>query len=173
MDVYSTLSETLRLCIERRCQQYGSAIFIALAIGCVELYLFHKLKQECRRDNKKNSEKKKKKMHRTMRIVIGAGAVCIMLFVIGLLEILPAVRDLSEQRFVQITTTYHHNNHSVGTIAYLRDGFVTIKDGTCHLDLPPNWSEETFPYGYHYGEVWYSENSKFILSFTNLEEGES
>lgn len=171
MDIYSELSDILRRCIERRCHQYGSAIFLAIVVGAAELYWLYRQKRTIDpRDNKKTAEKKQKRIQRTKMTIFGAVAVCIMLCVLGLSEILPAIRDLKEQRFVCVTSTYQHWGHSSGRVSFLRDGFVVIEDGSRSLDLPPNWSTEMFPYGDHYGEIWYSENSEFILLFSVLED---
>lgn len=170
MDTYDGLSKTLRLCIERRCLQYGFAIILVLIIGAAELFFLQRQRQQLAfSDSKKILEKKQKQIRRTKSTILGAGVFCVVLFALGLFEILPAVRDLTEQRFVQVTTTYYHPSHSVGRFDFLSDGFVKVEDGARTLELPPNWTAEDFPNGHYYGEIWYSEQSEFILSFTVLE----
>lgn len=103
--------------------------------------------------------------------IVGDIIVIILLSAIMIHSVAPSYRDVSNQQYVKVTGQFSRDeyNSKPNLFSYGRV-YVETKDRKIGLDLPADWTEE-FPAGTCYGTVWYSEETKVILSFEPLEDG--
>ena len=80
---------------------------------------------------------------------------------------LPVYNDIAQQQYIQAQANYSRNENTSKNHLF-SNGYVVIETGNeeIRLELPANWTEQEFPEGLHCGTVWYSQESKVILSFT-------
>lgn len=97
--------------------------------------------------------------------------VIILLSVIMICGAVPAYRDVSNQQYVKVSGQFSRDeyNSKPNLFSYGRV-YIETKDQVIGLDLPADWTSIEFPEGTCYGTVWYSEETKIVLSFEPLED---
>lgn len=94
-------------------------------------------------------------------------SVLVILTLFCLYWICPAYRDVRNQQYIQIRGQYKRTEiSSEGNL--FSNGYVYVyKDGKrIDLVLPANWTPEEFPLGEFSGTIWYSKETKMILSLS-------
>lgn len=111
---------------------------------------------------------KNRKLKHTTRQQIGLDiAALAVLAAVMLMNALPVWRDVSGQQYVMVEAQYERTESSSEANLF-SNGYVYARteDGRLDLRLPAGWTAEEFPLGTYSGTIWYSEQSKIILSFT-------
>lgn len=91
----------------------------------------------------------------------------ILVLFIMILKGIPVYQDISNQSYIQVyacvTRTEESSRQNLMTNGYIR---IETEKESITLNLPADWNEQAFPEGLFYGNVWYSKESRIILSFT-------
>ena len=113
--------------------------------------------------------KKPRSQHRlTLKQQI-AGKIAALILVpvwLGFANILPAYNDITNQQYIEYHGTYSRQERTYKSKKKSPERVEIIQDGEkILLYLPAEWNSEEFPLGDYYGTIWYSQDSKIILSF--------
>ena len=94
--------------------------------------------------------------------------ICLVLIPVLLIALflVPAYNDLSNQQFIQVCCEYSRKEATFNGNLF-SNGRVLIKtEGEeFSLDLPFGYNTVEFPVGTYYGMIWYSRDTRIILSF--------
>ena len=90
----------------------------------------------------------------------------ILLGVLGIGWLYPAYRDVQGKQYLQVQGQYKRTQISSEGNLFSR-GYVSVHENGKRIDLslPAKWTEEEFPLGEFFGTIWYSKETKIILSF--------
>jgi len=80
--------------------------------------------------------------------------------------IIPAYRDVSKQQYISVEGSCTYKKASRKNV--LSNGSIRVEteDDEFFLELPSDWNTNVFSDEIVYGEIWYSKESKILLSFT-------
>lgn len=96
---------------------------------------------------------------------------CILLYWIPT-NVLTLHRDIKNEQIVEVQGYYKFDSTYTGRTNWPSTGYVivTCDEEQLSFELPPDWSQDEFPYGYYYGNIIYGKESKIILTFEKMEE---
>ena len=94
---------------------------------------------------------------------------CILLYWIPT-NVITLHRDISNVQIAETECYYKFDSAYTGRTNWPSNGYVyvTIDGEHTKFELPPDWTQEEYPYGYFYGKVTYSKDSKIILAFERI-----
>ncbi|MBQ5725727.1 MAG: hypothetical protein IIV80_06200 [Clostridia bacterium] len=107
----------------------------------------------------------KSRKGREAMIALGIiGVICLLL--LAPKRIIAYTHDISKEQFVQVQGTYTFSDSQASSKGISRGRVHVTSDETeLTLNLPVDWSKQSFPNGKHTGTIWYSKESKIILKF--------
>ena len=90
----------------------------------------------------------------------------VALLILAAWTIIPVYRDVSKQQYISVEGSCTYKNASRKNI--LSDGSIRVEteDDEFYLELPSDWNMNMFSDETVYGEIWYSKESKILVSFT-------
>lgn len=97
----------------------------------------------------------------------------VLLLAYSLYNFAPLCSDLSNDHYIYAYGVYERNAVDEESENWLTEDFVliTVGEETFRMKLPVGWSTYDFPEGKFCGYVWYSQASKYILTFEPVAKG--
>lgn len=96
--------------------------------------------------------------------------ILVMLLGLAIYRAYPTYLDIARQQYVMVTASYERTSSSSERTLFSSGYAYFMQDGErIHLELPADWTEDEFPLGTYQGALWYSQESKVLLSFSPID----
>lgn len=88
-------------------------------------------------------------------------------------SIIPIYNDVSNQQYIEVDALYSRTARDAdGNLFSNGQIYIEVSGEVIRLELPEDWTEDEFPEGTFWGTIWYSKESKMVLSIV-LQTAES